>query len=137
SSLQRDQADDQVPRRVAARLASRECRRASSGARPDAASQAEALMPKYDAATQRRLDRDEAVAVAKAVRAHVQRGNCGNAASWLDQDKSRIRRAMKKSTIQRLHDLVDLCYVKHDPRGPGADSVVHRRLRARGLIGRR
>lgn len=90
-------------------------------------------MAKYDA-------RADAAAIAKMVRFHVRKGNCGNAATWLDRTIQRqyasTRKAMKKSTITRLNDMIDLCYVKHDPRGPGADSVVHRRLRAKGLLGR-
>lgn len=70
-------------------------------------------MAKYDA-------RADAAAIAKMVRFHARKGNCGNANSWLYRIKERkyaaTRKAMKKSTIKRLDAMIDACYVKFDPR---------------------
>jgi len=68
---------------------------------------------KYDA-------RADAAAIAKMVRFHARKGNCGNANSWLYRINERkyaaTRKAMKKATIRRLNELIDRCYVKFDPR---------------------
>jgi hypothetical protein len=62
------------------------------------------------------LRRDSAVAIAKMVRFHAHKGNCGNANSWFARITSQERKVMKKATIKRLDRLIDRCYVKFDPR---------------------